>query len=72
MAWHATKADVARSGDLAYMIGTYELSLNDASGKPVHDRGKYAEVWKKQTDGQWKVVADMFNSDLPMPVPHGE
>lgn len=27
--------------------------MNDASGKPVTDRGKYLEVWKKQTDGTW-------------------
>ena len=24
-------------------------------------------VWKKQPDGQWKVVTDMYNSDLPAP-----
>ena len=29
--------------------------------------GKFVEVWKKQADGQWKVVADMFSSDLPAP-----
>ena len=33
------------------------------------DRGKYLEVWKKQADGKWKVVADMFNSDLPLAPP---
>ena len=67
VAWKATKVDVARSGDLAYVIGTYELTLNDATGKPVNDRGKYVEVWRKQADGKWKVVADMFNSDLAPP-----
>jgi len=67
--WKATKAEVARSGDLAYLIGTYELTVNDAGGKPINDRGKYSEVWRKQADGKWKVVADTFNSDLPLPVP---
>jgi uncharacterized protein (TIGR02246 family) len=67
--WKVTKAEVARSGDLAYLTGTYEMTENDASGKPVNDRGKYVEVWKKQADGKWKVVADMFNSDLPLPTP---
>ena len=67
--WKATKAEVARSGDLACLIGTYELTLNDASGKPVNERGKYVEVWKKQADGKWKVAADIFNSDLPLPAP---
>lgn len=67
--WKATRVEVARSGDLAYLSGTYESTMNDASGKPVNDRGKYLEVWKKQADGTWKAVADIFNSDLPLPAP---
>ena len=63
--WTATKVEVARSGDLAYVTGTYELSETDTLGKPVTDKGKYLEVWKKQADGNWKCVADMFNTSLP-------
>ena len=65
--WQPTKVEAARSGDLGYSVGTYELSMNDPKGKPMMDRGKYATVWKKQADGSWKVAVDMFNSDLPMP-----
>ena len=65
--WKATRVEVARSGDLAYLSGTYDLTLNDAKGKPVKDRGKYVEVWKKQADGTWKTVADIWNSDPPSP-----
>lgn len=63
--WKATKVEVARSGDLAYVSGTYEFNEKDDSGKPLTDKGKFLEVWKKQSDGNWKCVADMFNSDLP-------
>jgi ketosteroid isomerase-like protein len=63
--WKASKVEVARSGELAYVTGTYELSETDAKGKPMTDKGKYLEVWKKQGDGTWKCVIDMFNSDLP-------
>jgi ketosteroid isomerase-like protein len=63
--WTATKVEVAQSGDLAYVTGTYELSETDASGKPMTDNGKYLEVWRKQPDGNWKCVADMFNTSLP-------
>lgn len=64
--WKATKVEVARSGDLAYVSGTYEFNEKDDSGKPITDKGKYLEVWKKQADGNWKCVADMFSSDLPV------
>ena len=64
--WKATKVDVATSGDFGYVTGTYEMNETDATGKPKTDKGKYLEVWKKQADGTWKCVADMFSSDLPV------
>jgi uncharacterized protein (TIGR02246 family) len=69
ISWKATKVEVAKSGDLAYVSGTYEETMTDASGKPVNDRGKYIEIFKKQADGTWKVVADIWNSDLPASAP---
>jgi ketosteroid isomerase-like protein len=54
---------------MGFVSGTYELTMNDASGKPMNDRGKYLEVWEKQTDGNWKCRADMWNSDLAASVP---
>jgi uncharacterized protein (TIGR02246 family) len=63
--WQPVKVEVARSGDVGYSQGTYEMSMNDPKGQPMKDRGKYLVVWKKQADGNWKAVADMFSSDLP-------
>ena len=65
--WKATKVEV--SGDLGWVTGTYELSETDASGRPIVDKGKYLEVWRKQADGSWKCVADMFNTDLSSVAP---
>lgn len=66
ISWKTTKVEVAQSGDLGYTSGAYEFTMNDASGKPINDHGKYLEVWKKQTDGSWKCVMDIWNSDLPV------
>lgn len=65
ISWKATKIEVAKSGDLACLSGTYEFAMNDASGKPVNDHGKYVEVWERQADGKWKCGTDIWNSDLP-------
>jgi ketosteroid isomerase-like protein len=65
ISWQATKVEVAKSGDLACLSGTYELAMNDASGRPTTDHGKYVEVWEKQKDGKWKCGTDIWNSDLP-------
>ena len=60
------KVEVARSGDLGYGQGSYEATYNDPQGKPVKDHGKYVVIWKKQADGKWKVIADTYNSDVPL------
>jgi ketosteroid isomerase-like protein len=65
ISWKATKAEAAKSGDLGFVSGTYEFTMNDASGKPTTDKGKYVEVWEKQADGKWKCGTDIWNSDLP-------
>ena len=67
--WQPTKVEAARSGDFGYSLGTYEMTYNDPKGKLMTDQGKYATVWKKQTEGSWKAALDMFNSDLPLPQP---
>lgn len=62
--WTAMKADVGASGDIGYTTGTYESTMNGAS-----EKGKYVTIWKKE-NGQWKVAADIFNSDAaPSPPP---
>jgi ketosteroid isomerase-like protein len=64
--WKPTRTEVANSTEVAWVSGTYELTANDAAGRPINDHGKYLEVWKKQADGKWKCGADMWNSDLPV------
>lgn len=62
--WKATKVEVARSGDLAYVSGNYELTGMNDRGESMTDKGKYLAVWKKQPDGGWKCAANMFHSDM--------
>jgi len=69
ISWQPTKVQVGKAGEMAWVSGKYELTMNDANGKPINDRGKYLEVWQKQTDGNWKCAADMWNSDLAASAP---
>src|SRR2546423_7052569 len=62
LTWTPVGADISASGDLGYTYGTYEFSTKDKAGKTVVDHGKYTSIWKKQSDGSWKVVLDMGNS----------
>ncbi len=67
--WQPAKVQLAKSGEMAWVSGVYELTRNDPTGKPVNDRGKYLEVWEKQADGNWKCRVDMWNSSLPISEP---
>jgi len=58
-----TKIDVAKSGELAYEVGTFELKMNDPQGNPTAIPGKYVVAWKRQSNGDWKVELDIFNTD---------
>ena len=62
ISWKADRVEMAKSGDMAVVTGTYELTMNDGT----KDRGKYCEVWEKK-NGIWKCGTDMFSSDLPAP-----
>jgi ketosteroid isomerase-like protein len=61
ISWKTTHAGA--NGDLGFTSGTYEDSYKGADGKLVSEQGKYLCVWKKQADGSWKAVHDMWNSD---------
>ena len=65
--WQITKVDVSQAGDMAYTLYKYDMTMAGPNGAPINDRGKDMSVWKKQSDGIWKMVADTFNSDLPLP-----
>ena len=60
-----TKVEVSRSGDLGYAAGVYQWTSKDAKGKDIHETGKYCETWKKQADGNWKCIVDIWNADAP-------
>ena len=62
------KVVASDAGDVAVEEGSFKLSYAGADGKPIEDTGKYIVIWKK-TDKGWKVVRDIFNTDLPPAAP---
>lgn len=70
LTFSGNKVEAAASGDIGYTYGAYSLTMNGPDGKPMTDRGKYVTVFKKQADGSWKAVADIFNTDMPPPAAH--
>lgn len=56
--------EVEVCGDSAYEVGRYQMTVQPSGGAAMNDRGKYLVVWRRQSDGSWKIARDIFNSDL--------
>jgi uncharacterized protein (TIGR02246 family) len=60
--------DVRVSGNLAVAWGTQETQTTPrAGGSPVQDKSKWITVYQRQPDKSWRILWEMYNSDLPVP-----
>ena len=63
ISWKTEHAGVSKSGDLGFTAGTYEDSFRGHGGILITEKGKYVCTWAKQTDGTWKAIHDIWNTD---------
>jgi ketosteroid isomerase-like protein len=58
LTWTPTDAMMGPSGDMGYTWGHFEGHSKDANGNDVTTSGRYITMWRKEPDGNWKVVLD--------------
>lgn len=58
LTWTPTDAMMGPSGDMGYTWGHYEGRSKDSHGNPVLTSGRYITMWRREPDGNWKVVLD--------------
>ena len=56
---------IVQSGDIAYEYGHYAMGMGS-----TNDHGNYITVWRRQPNGDWKIVEDSVNSSLPPAAAH--
>jgi ketosteroid isomerase-like protein len=61
--WEPLEAHVSPSGDFAYLLERNQISFQNSTGVQVTEWNKVLTVWRKQADGSWKNVVDMWNAD---------
>ena len=70
LTFHSDLVDVAKSGDVGYSEGPYQMTITDpATHKVVQDHGNYLTTFRKQADGSWKATEDFAASAAPPPAP---
>ncbi|MGB6690399.1 MAG: nuclear transport factor 2 family protein [Terracidiphilus sp.] len=65
LTWTPSDAVMGPSGDMGYTWGRYEGHSKDANGNPVTTSGRYITMWRKQPNGEWKVVLDAGANEPP-------
>lgn len=59
-----TPQETVVSGDLAYQRGTFVVVATPKSGgEPSRTTGNFLRIYRRQAEGAWLMVRDMFNSD---------
>ncbi|MGC1458250.1 MAG: DUF4440 domain-containing protein [Steroidobacteraceae bacterium] len=63
MKFKSTSVHVSRSRDLAVQRATFQVETTGKDGKPSTEAGQSVVVWRKQSDGSWKIMADTNADD---------
>ncbi len=63
ISWEPLSVSISQSGDMAYMIEKNQITMNDSLGKPITEFNKGVTIWRKEADGSWKNIVDMWNAD---------
>ena len=63
ISWEPLSVVVSKSGDMAYMIEQNQITVNDSLGNPITQYNKAVTIWRKEADGSWKNVVDMWNAE---------
>jgi ketosteroid isomerase-like protein len=60
--WSPIAGDVSVAGDLGYTYGSYECKTGNSS---IAEKGYYLHVWRRNEQGEWRLVADIENPQTP-------
>jgi len=65
--WRPQFVEVLDDGTLALTRGPYRMIDKDADGNSVEQWGTFNSVWRKNSDGEWRVVFDAGSSAAESP-----
>jgi ketosteroid isomerase-like protein len=59
--WTTSEAILSPDGQMAYLLSTNTVTLPNATGELVATPGRAVTVWRKEPDGEWRCVVDIWN-----------
>lgn len=65
--WRPQFVEVLEDGTLALTRGPYRMIAKDPEGNSVENWGTFNSIWRKNVDGEWRVVFDAGNNASTAP-----
>jgi len=69
VAFTPVDVQVSPGGGMGYTFNTGRVTTTDPAGATVSEEIRDFHVWRKEPDGRWNVVVDIWNSPTPLPPP---
>ena len=64
ISWKSSDVKLSPDGKLAYLYAENMTTINDSTGNKILMPGRGYSIWRKEPDGSWKCVVDIFNNPL--------
>ncbi len=61
--WELFDLNIEGAGEFACVRGAYQMTLSKRAKLP-YDKGQYIEIWRKGSEGNWKVLHTVYTSEL--------
>lgn len=65
--WRPKFIEVRDDGQLALTRGPYRMISKDSNGNAVEHWGTFNSIWRKISDGEWRVIFDAGSSAATLP-----
>jgi ketosteroid isomerase-like protein len=62
ISWTTTDIVLSPDGNLAYMLGSNSVTMNDPDGTPTTTSGRAVTIWRRDSDGEWRCAVDVWNA----------
>jgi ketosteroid isomerase-like protein len=60
--WKMLDLYFSPDGKIAYGTGENMITMNDSTGKRMNIPGRVCGIWRKEADGSWKCVLEIWNN----------
>ena len=54
------------TGGMAYTVNSYEYTYHRTEDDPQWHKTKNVHIWRRNSNGEWRLELDIWNSDVPV------